>query len=145
MRGAMSLILFALLASALPACDVAQEAPLVAADVVVYQSAPGAGMRAGYLSLTNNSESFITIDRVTSPEFASVEMHETQLENGISRMRPLPTLSIAPGQTLEFARGGKHLMLTKPIAEISSVTLQFYSNDALLLSVAATQEQTRTQ
>jgi copper(I)-binding protein len=145
MRGAIALLLLVLLTSLQSACDAEPEAPLVAADVFVYQSAPGNRIRAGYLSLTNNSDSVITIDRVTSPEFASVEMHETQLENGNWRMRPLPALSIAPGQTLEFARGGKHLMLTKPVAEISSVTLQFYSNDALLLSVAATQYPLKTR
>ena len=121
----------------LAACDAGQKAPLVAADVVVYQSTPGNRMRVGYFSLTNNSEMTITIDRVTSEEFAAVEMHETQYEDGIAKMRPLPFVSVPPGETIRFEKGGKHLMLMKPTEQTDDVTLRFYSDDALLMSVVA--------
>jgi len=125
--------------SLLGACDAKQDAPLVATDVIVYQSVPGSMMRAGYLTLTNNSDAAITIDQVTSPEFGSVEMHETILEDGIARMRAMPSLSIPAGESAHFERGGKHLMLMQADKKIETVTLQFYSGDALLLSVIAVQ------
>ena len=38
-------------------------------------------------------------------------MHETETTDGVSRMRPLERLIVAPGQTVTLAPGGKHLML----------------------------------
>jgi copper(I)-binding protein len=123
----------------LGACDAKQDAPLVATDVIVYQSVPGSMMRAGYLTLTNNTDATITIDQVTSPEFGSVEMHETILEDGIAKMRAMPSLSIPAGESAHFERGGKHLMLMQADENIETVTLQFHSGTALLLSVIAVQ------
>jgi copper(I)-binding protein len=128
-----------LAACVLGACNAKQDAPLVATDVIVYQSVPGSMMRAGYLTLTNNSDATITIDQVTSPEFGSVEMHETTLEEGIARMRAMPSLSIPAGKSAHFERGGKHLMLLQAAENIETVTLQFHSGSALLLSVIAVQ------
>ena len=128
-----------LAACLLGACDAKQDAPLVATDVIVYQSVPGSIMRAGYLTLTNNTEATITIDQVTSPEFGSVEMHETILEDGIAKMRAMPSLSIPAGESAHFERGGKHLMLMQADENIETVTLQFHSGSALLLSVIAVQ------
>lgn len=123
----------------LGACDAKQDAPLVATDVIVYQSVPGSMMRAGYLTLTNNTDATITIDQVTSPEFGSVEMHETILEGGIAKMRAMPSLSIPAGEAAHFERGAKHLMLMQAAENIETVTLQFYSGNSLLLSVVAAQ------
>lgn len=128
---------------AMTACTTEYEAPLVATDVVVYQSVPGNPMRAGYLVLTNNTDATITIDRVTSPQFGMVEMHESLLENGIAKMQALPALAVPPFDTVRFEKGGKHLMLMRPIDVFDSVTLNFYSNDTLLLSVVVDQEPAR--
>jgi copper(I)-binding protein len=62
-------------------------------------------------------------------------MHESVLEDGMARMYPLGELTILPGQSIEFARGGKHLMLMRPLDNIESVTLEFYAGKAMLLSV----------
>ena len=95
-------------------------------------------MSAGYLSLTNASNQEILITRVMSPNFESVEMHESFLEEGISRMVELSEIAILPGRTIHFEPGEKHLMLRNPVDTPDIVTLQFYDGDALLLSVATT-------
>jgi copper(I)-binding protein len=95
-------------------------------------------MSAGYLTLSNNTAQTITIDRVASPEFESVAMHESVLENGISRMLPLDTVAIPGGESVQFRPGGKHLMLMRPTGDTGSATLEFYFGDALLLTVDAT-------
>ena len=97
-------------------------------------------MSAGYLQLRNTTNEPITITRVTSPDFRSVEMHESILEDGIARMVALPELSIAPGGTARLQRGGKHLMLMGPVADPETVTLQFYAGDVLVLSLNAAVE-----
>jgi copper(I)-binding protein len=63
-------------------------------------------------------------------------MHETIAEDGIARMRAIPVLEIADGETIIFERGGKHLMLMQPVGKPGTVTLNFYSDDVLLLSVS---------
>lgn len=131
----MRINLCSLLLCLLIACSGEQEAPLVATDVIVTRTMPGTQMSAGYLALTNNTAAMITIDRVTSPDFASVQMHESLLEDGIASMRALRSLPIAAGQTILFERGGKHLMLMQPVKDMHSVTLQFFAADILLLSV----------
>jgi copper(I)-binding protein len=118
-------------------CGGSEGPPIVATDVVV--TAPGAGMpmAAGYLRIANHSGSDIRITRVSSPEYGSVEMHETLVEDGIARMRAIPVVEIADGEEVVFERGGKHLMLMQPVGEPRTITLNFYSGDVLLLSVGA--------
>ena len=116
------------------ACSQAQ-APLTASDVVVTRSVPGMPMSAGYFKLTNNSGQAISISHVTSPQFASVQMHETIIKDEVARMIPLEMLILPPGETVSFEPGGKHLMLMQPANDIDSVTLEFFAGESLLLSV----------
>lgn len=76
---------------------------------------PGAmGMSAGYGRIINACSGPATLVGVRSPAFADVSMHETRVEGGISRMRPLNQLQLSAHQTIELAPGGKHLMLMEP-------------------------------
>ena len=109
--------------------------PVVAANVVVTGPAAQAPMAAGYLDISNRSGADIRITRVSSPEYETVEMHETVVEDDIARMRKIPVVEIENGETVVFERGGKHLMLMKPVGTPGPVTLNFYSDEVLLLSV----------
>lgn len=126
-----------LLALLLAACADGQEAPVVATDVTITQPMPGKSMRAAYLALTNNTTEAIRITRVTSDAFASVQLHETSLKDGVARMRSLPQLEIRAGETVRLERGGKHLMLMRPSGSAEMLTLQFFDGDSLLLTVSA--------
>jgi copper(I)-binding protein len=94
-------------------------------------------MRAVYLALTNNTNEAIHITRVTSDAFASVSLHETSIEDGIARMRPMPRLEIPAGETVQLQRGGKHVMLMRPVGPGETMSLQFFDGDNLLLTVSA--------
>jgi copper(I)-binding protein len=121
----------------LGACSGEPKAPLVASDIVVTASMPGGHMSAGYISLRNNTDIEIRIDRITSPSFEEIEMHESTLVDGIAKMRQLETLSIPPNSSVTLVNGGKHLMLMRPTALADTVSLRFYSDDELILSVNA--------
>ena len=110
-------------------------APLVASDVLVKRPLPGMEMSAGYMTLTNNGDLSVTITRVTSPQFESVEMHETIVEDGISRMTRLNELVIHPYGTTALEPGGKHLMLMNPRDELDSVSLRLHSGDSVVLAI----------
>jgi copper(I)-binding protein len=131
------LALMFIIVAIVPACDRDDGPPVVAANVVVTAPAAGMPMAAGYLDISNRSGANIRITHVSSPEYESVEMHETIVEDDVARMREIPVLEIRDGETVVFQRGGKHLMLMRPIGTPGTVTLNFYSEDLLLLSVSA--------
>lgn len=118
------------------ACSVS-DAPIVASGVDIHMPVPGTSTAAGYLTLTNNTSQGMTITRVTSPQFENVEMHESVLEDGISRMYALGELTLLAGQSVHFERGGKHLMLMKPTGAGNGIRLDFYAGKAVILTVTA--------
>ena len=132
----MTRISLILLAALLLTACAGESAPLVAGNVVVTDARPGTGMRAGYFFLTNTTGEAIVITGVRSPQFAAVEMHETVLQDGVSRMRKLDSITLAPRQTIEFAPGARHLMLMRPTGDTEAVTLQFFAGDTPLITVS---------
>jgi copper(I)-binding protein len=79
-------------------------------------SRPTAGptkLGAAYLILKNEGQEADTLQSVSSPDVAKVEIHEhTQDGQGVMRMRPVEGgLKIPAGGTVEFKPGGYHLML----------------------------------
>jgi len=119
------------------ACSHPDGPPVVADNVVVTAPAAGMPVAAGYLDISNHSGATVRITRVTSPDYESVELHETTIEDGVARMRAVPVLEIADGATVSLARGGRHLMLMRPVGTPDIITLNFYSQDQLLLTVTA--------
>lgn len=121
---------------ALLGCACSQEsAPLVATDVVVSKPKPGMSMTAGYLTLSNNASQPIVITQVASPQFESVELHESVIEDGMARMYPLGDVTILAKSSVVFQPGGKHLMLMRPVGEFDTVSLDFYAGEAVVLTV----------
>ena len=130
------LLLFAAL-FVIVSCGEPAGPPLVASKIVVTAPAPDMPMAAAYLEIANRSGEAIRITHVTSPQYSTVEMHETTIDDGIARMRKIAALDLADGETALFERGGKHLMLMGPDGTPNIVTLNFYSSELLLLSVSA--------
>ena len=123
-----------LLALLLTACS-EPAAPVTVSDVDITKPMPGRHMSAGFLVIANNTDDEIRITRVESPQFASVEIHETTLEDGIARMRELGELLVPAQGNVTLERGGKHLMLMRPQDLGESVTLHFFSDDTPVLTV----------
>lgn len=65
-------------------------------------------------------------------------MHETETADGVSRMRPLERLTVASGQTVTFAPGGKHLMVYGLDPAVDQTTFKAILDDGS--SLAATFE-----
>ena len=119
----------------LAACGGPAGPPVVASNIVVTAPAPGMRMAAAYLDITNRSGGAIRITSVTSPDYESVEMHETTVEDGVARMRSIPVLEIPDGESATFERGGKHLMLMRSTGPNEFVTLQFLSKGEPVLTI----------
>ena len=88
-------------------------------DAWIRAAPPGARMLAGYATLKNGGDAALTILTVQSDAFRMTSLHETIVDNGVSKMRELHRLTIAPGATVALEPGGKHLMLMQPRQEIA--------------------------
>ncbi|HXQ30534.1 MAG TPA: helical backbone metal receptor [Steroidobacteraceae bacterium] len=71
---------------------------------------PGVTVAAGYLEVRNLGGPDL-LTGASSPLAERVEFHESRVEGGIARMRPVDSLPVAAGARLVFAPGGLHLML----------------------------------
>jgi periplasmic copper chaperone A len=69
---------------------------------------------AGFGRIVNPCSTPATILSARSPSFASVELHETRIVDGVSKMRPVPSLRVAPDGAAILRPGGMHLMLMRP-------------------------------
>jgi len=91
-----------------------------------------AGSRTGavYVALINNGSSSDSLLSATTPVADQVQFHSASEENGISRMREMRTVEVAPGARVAFSPGGLHIMvvgLNQPLKEGQSfpLTLNF--------------------
>jgi copper(I)-binding protein len=136
MRSALALVLGV---AALAACT-RTDAPLRVTDAWVRAMPAGVSATAGYLTIENRGREMRTLTAVTSAQFARVELHETRLEDGVARMRPVDRVALPPGGRVELAPGGLHLMLLDPVRALAAgerATLQLQLDDGWLLEVEA--------
>jgi copper(I)-binding protein len=118
----------------LAACG-APQPPLVASEVEITRPMPGRNMSAGFMVLTNNTDREIRITSATSPQYETVEIHETTIDDGIARMRPLDALLVPARGSVTLRRGGKHLMLMHGSETGDSVAVQFFTDGVPVLSI----------
>lgn len=90
------------------------EGKLAVYDAWIRKAPPGATMMAGYATLKNEGDAPIKVFTVQSDAFRQSSIHETLVERGVTKMRELPRVDMAPGATIEMKPGGAHLMLAEP-------------------------------
>lgn len=73
-------------------------------------------MLAGFARIENPCATAVQVVAASGAGFGSVEIHETTLVDGVSRMRAVPSLAIAAGGEAVLKPGGLHLMLMRPVA-----------------------------
>jgi copper(I)-binding protein len=79
-------------------------------DHPVAKTTPATAMSgAGYLSITNTGDEADSLIGVEA-DFPRVMIHDTKVENDVATMFHIDAAVIAPGETLTFAPGGKHIM-----------------------------------
>ncbi len=92
-------------------------------------------MSAGFFVLENTTGTDIRITGATSSQFGAVEIHETTMEDGVSRMREIEALIVPAHGSVTLKRGGKHLMLMRGENVSASVSLQLLSDGEPVLSI----------
>lgn len=89
-------------------------------------SLPGAVTAAVYASFINEGRTDVLLTGASSDAAERVEIHESTVEDGIARMRPVDRVVIPTGETVDFAPRSHHLMLfglKRPFVEGDRVKL----------------------
>jgi hypothetical protein len=74
-------------------------------------TAPGQNVGAAYFSILNGGSGADELIAVESPAATRTEVHESRMQDGMMRMRPMPFVALAPRSRREFSPGGLHVML----------------------------------
>lgn len=93
---------------------IAQADPLTVDDAWVREAPPTAQVLAAYMQITNPADQPRTITGAASTCCERVEIHRTEIVDGMARMIPQPELVVEAGATLLLEPGGLHLMLISP-------------------------------
>ncbi len=72
---------------------------------------PGQDKTVAYMDVTNRTRSTVTLVSASAEPVRAIEIHVTQMDDGVMRMRRLEGVEIAAGETIRFEPGGRHLML----------------------------------
>ena len=133
-----SILISLLTLFALTGCS--EPGPAVAiSNLQVVASAPARKPGVAYMTIRNQGRSDVTLVAVSSPQFARIEMHQTVLNDGVARMQSLASVTIEANSNVDFAPGGRHMMLFDPTqglipgAEVS-LQLQFESGEMLMVT-----------
>jgi copper(I)-binding protein len=92
----------------------------------------GMPMHAGFGRIENSCAMPATIVSASSPSYGSVMVHESRIVDGVSEMRMLQELRIAPDDAAVLKPGGLHLMLMDPTSTLkpgSHVAIDFALKD----------------
>ena len=80
-------------------------------DAWVRSLPPGTAVTAAYGSLINHGSDTVTIVNVTSATGTEAQMHDVIADGDQRKMLRLNSVDIAPGESLVFEPGGRHIML----------------------------------
>lgn len=75
---------------------------------------------AGFATVANPCAGDVAITGARSAAFASVELHETALVDGVVRMRAVDEVPVPAGGEAVLRPGGLHLMLMSPVAPLAA-------------------------
>lgn len=132
------LVLAGILAGAGCADDGAPSAAAAGLDISdarVRALIPGQDRTAGYFTAHNPTAEPIVLTGARSDAVRAIEMHISFRDGDMMRMRRLEHLEIAPGETVRFEPGGRHLMLFGVEALNSAVAITLEQQDGTRVPV----------
>ena len=68
----------------------------------------------GYFILHNDGKALVTLTGAQSPACGMLMLHLSENNGGMSSMRHVDSIDVAPGGMLEFKQGSYHLMCMQP-------------------------------
>ena len=89
-------------------------------DPWIREAPPVSRVLAGYVKITNSSDKAARLVNVTSGNFSSVELHQTVLENGLSKMQQQESILIPAKSSVLLEPEGMHMMLFNPVKPVKA-------------------------
>lgn len=130
-RFVIALALTATVAVGLQPTTVAQPSTVTIENPWTRATAPGQAVAGGFMTVINTTSTEDRLLRASSPVAKEVQIHNTTMDEGVMRMRPMADgVAIPAGGRVEFKPRALHLMfmgLQAPIAAGATVpvTLEF--------------------
>jgi copper(I)-binding protein len=92
------------------------------------------------MTINNDTDQAVTLDTVTSPDFAMIQIHLTTMRNGMAHMQKQAELQIGPKSSIRFEPGSLHLMLMHPVRPVragDTINLQLHLGNGKTIEVVA--------
>jgi copper(I)-binding protein len=140
LRGPVLLALLMLAAGLTPRIGITGGGNLLVAGAWIRQPPPGSDVASVYLSLENIGTQTAKLIGVETPVAAMAMLHESLESGGQSQMRALSSVSLAPGASMAFRPGAKHIMLhglTHPLQVGERVPIVLVFADGMRLHATA--------
>lgn len=96
-----------------------------------------AKVHAGYCKISNPSARPLVFTQVTSAAYGRVELHLSEVKDGIASMRQIKKLIVGAGETVVLKPEGLHLMLMHPKQKLepeSKVQFEFTTGNGDIIS-----------
>lgn len=111
------------------AAAIAETATVTVSDAYVRSMPPGRTITAAFFEVSNQGKSACHMVSAESDIAERVELHTHIHEDGLMKMREVPSVELPAGKTVSFKPGGLHIMLygVKPLkhGDIVQMTLRF--------------------
>lgn len=136
----LSLIALFLMITAVFSACIVEQADIDSLVVSRAWVRPADETSAAYLQITNNSRSPQQLVGVDTAAAHTAEIHETQMDGDIMRMRPVAAIEIPAGETVHLEPGGTHVMLmglTSPLIVGQAIPLKLMFGSGASLEVEA--------
>lgn len=91
--------------------NVSADTDILITDAWINEAPPTVSVLAGYMTIKNTSQQKIELINVISKLFSRIEIHLTQMENGMAKMQKQDSLVIPANSEINLAPGSYHLML----------------------------------
>jgi periplasmic copper chaperone A len=95
---------------------------------------------AAYMTLSNQAAAPDRLVQITTDAAATAEVHETVEKDGVATMRPIASLEIPAGGSVELKPGGYHIMLMglkAPLKKGAMIMLKLEFEHAGIVDVMA--------
>ena len=92
----------------------------------------------GYMVLVNNGDQPATLTAASSPDCASLMLHQSMNMGGTAMMMPVQNVPVPPHGQAELVEGGYHLMCMGPKMKVGDhvpLTLTFGDGSSRIMSV----------
>lgn len=101
-----------------------------------FRAMPAGLPDAGYFTIHNSTNRAILLTGASSSGCGMLMLHKSSTDNGMANMIEVASVSVAAGQTMNFAPGGYHLMCSDPTPELKpgrsiAVSLRFAESGAV--------------